>query len=152
MFRGVKNEDGASAVEFAIVMMLFVTLLFGIVEFGLIIKDYLTLSQAAREGVRSASLGSPTSVVTSRVQNDAPTLTTTSLTITLYKRTVGTTPGAWTALGNTTDGKSNNAASGDEVRVSVTYPHQLITGNLLTCFGSGNTHLNMTGDMIMRRE
>lgn len=155
MRRVPRNEDGTSAVEFAIVMMLFVTLLFGIVEFGLIIKDYLTLSQAGREGVRSAALGSAPSIVTTRVQNSGPTLTTTSPTmaITLQKRIMTPSVGSWVALGtSSTDPLSNDANAGDQVRVMIVYKHQLIMGNLLTFFGSGNSHLNMTSDTIMRRE
>jgi Flp pilus assembly protein TadG len=151
MLRMLRNEDGASAVEFAIVMLLFVTLLFGIVEFGLIMNDYLTLSQAAREGARSASLGSPTSTVTTRIQNTAPTLPPSSITITLQTRTTNPSTGSWTTLGNNSNGQ-NSANSGDQIMVNLTYPHKLITGNMLTFLGSGKTTLNLNSQMIMRRE
>lgn len=143
---------GAALVEFAVVVLLLLTLVFGIIEFGLLMKDYLLLNHAAREGARFAALGSPTSGVITRIQSSAPTLNQSSLTTTLQKRAMGATPGAWVALGNTTDGLHNDAGQGDEVRAYLTYSHQLATGGFFSwLFGSG-TSVDIHGDMIMRRE
>lgn len=153
MIRRIAREQrGAAAVEFAIIVTLLVTLVFGIIEFSLMMKDYLTLSQAAREGVRSAALGSPTSTVTTRIQNSALTLDSSTISIQLYKRTMGSSPGSWSALGNSSDGTSNNALPGDQVRVRLVYPHDLVTGDLFTWFAGGESSVNVAGEMVMRRE
>lgn len=55
-FRMFKEERGASAVEFGLVLPILVLLLFGIAQFGILFNNYLTLTHAAREGVRWASL------------------------------------------------------------------------------------------------
>ena len=46
------SERGASAVEFALVMPLLFTLLFGIITTGLVFSDHLSATNAAREGAR----------------------------------------------------------------------------------------------------
>ena len=48
----LKNQDGASAVEFAIVLPLFLVLTFGIIEFGVIMYNKAILTNASREGAR----------------------------------------------------------------------------------------------------
>lgn len=146
------DNRGAALVEFAIVVLLLLTLVFGIIEFGLLMKDYMVLNQAAREGARSASLGSPTSVVTTRIQNSIPTLDVSRLTITLQKRTMSPSPGSWTSLGNSADGLTNDAQQGDQVRAYLAYSHRLVTGSMFTWLGGGGTSLTIHGDMVMRRE
>ena len=46
------NQKGATAVEFAIVLSLLITLIFGIIEFGLFIFNRHVITNAAREGAR----------------------------------------------------------------------------------------------------
>lgn len=46
------NEGGAATVEFALVLVLLVTILMGIIEFGRAYNAQITLQHAAREGVR----------------------------------------------------------------------------------------------------
>ena len=50
-----RKEKGASAVEFAIILPVLVVLVFGIVEFALAFNNYITITHAAREGVRKAA-------------------------------------------------------------------------------------------------
>lgn len=50
------RDEGASAVEFALVLPLLVTLLLGIIQFGIIFFQWLEIEHAAREGVRWTSL------------------------------------------------------------------------------------------------
>jgi len=46
------NQKGATAVEFAIVLSLLITLIFGIIEFSLFIFNRQVITNAAREGAR----------------------------------------------------------------------------------------------------
>jgi Flp pilus assembly protein TadG len=50
-----KERDGATAVEFVVVLPILLMLLFGIISMGLIWNQQLTLTQAAREGARLAA-------------------------------------------------------------------------------------------------
>ena len=51
------REDGAAAVEFALVMAILVLLLFGILEFGRVEAHIEIFEGAAREGARRAAVG-----------------------------------------------------------------------------------------------
>lgn len=51
-----KNEQGASIVEFAIVLPLFLVFIFGIIEFGLIMYNKAMITNASREGARQGIL------------------------------------------------------------------------------------------------
>ena len=51
-----KNEKGASAVEFALILPILVILVFGIFEFGIAFNNYITITHAAREGARLAAV------------------------------------------------------------------------------------------------
>ena len=51
-----RDERGASAVEFAIIISLLFIVLFGIIQFGIAFNRYQSVNAAAREGARIASL------------------------------------------------------------------------------------------------
>jgi hypothetical protein len=48
------DEGGATLVEFAIVLPVLMTLIFGVVEFGIVFNDYIGLRQGARDAARQA--------------------------------------------------------------------------------------------------
>lgn len=48
-----KNHNGAAAVEFAIILPLLILVLFGIIEFGLLLFNQQIITNAAREGARA---------------------------------------------------------------------------------------------------
>jgi Flp pilus assembly protein TadG len=51
------RDDGAAAVEFALVSLLLLTILFGIIEFSLLMRNNVSVSSAVRAGARVASAG-----------------------------------------------------------------------------------------------
>ena len=51
---GLRDERGAELIEFALVSILFFTLVFGIMEFGRAIWIFNTVAHVAREGARYA--------------------------------------------------------------------------------------------------
>ena len=53
--RGHSDDRGAAMVEFALVAMLLLTLVFGIVEFGLAFRNRLTISNATQSAARVGS-------------------------------------------------------------------------------------------------
>lgn len=79
---GLKARDrGAAAVEFALCLPLLLLLVFGIIDFGRALNAQITLTQAAREGVRLAALGYSNAEVVARAQAAAPGLSGVSVTI-----------------------------------------------------------------------
>jgi len=148
MARRVLENKGTALVEFSIVAILLLVLAFGVIEMGFLMKDYLTLNQAAREGARSAALGWSTTMIKQRVQSAAVGMTVVIDDIHLIKWPEGTTPptdwSSWLTLG---DGSVyNDAAAGDYVRTHVEYEHRWITKIILSA------PIKIKSDMVMRRE
>ncbi len=53
----LKLQNGQTTVEFAIIAPIFFTIMFLIIQFGLLFFYWFSVTQAAREGVRSAAVG-----------------------------------------------------------------------------------------------
>jgi Flp pilus assembly protein TadG len=51
-----KNQIGAAAVEFALILPCLLALVFGIFQFGIAFNNWITITNAAREGARLASI------------------------------------------------------------------------------------------------
>ena len=49
----LKNQNGASAVEFALILPLLILVVFGIIEFGLLLYNQQVITNASREGARA---------------------------------------------------------------------------------------------------
>ena len=59
----LRREDGAAAVEFALIVGVLVMLIFGMLEFGLTFFELQNLRASAREGARIGAVGAtPTSI------------------------------------------------------------------------------------------
>lgn len=50
--RNKEKQKGATSVEFAIVLTIFITIIFGIIEFGLLMYNQHIVTNAGREGAR----------------------------------------------------------------------------------------------------
>ena len=64
----MKQERGQSVAEFALVLPLMMLVLLGIVQFGMVFKQYITLTDAVREGARKAAVARHRADRTSHVQ------------------------------------------------------------------------------------
>jgi hypothetical protein len=53
----MKDQKGAAAVEFAIVLPLLVVLVFGMIEFGILYYNQQVITNASREGARAGIVG-----------------------------------------------------------------------------------------------
>ena len=51
--RKIKEQNGAAATEFAIVLPLLIVLVFGIIEFSILLYDKAMITNASREGARA---------------------------------------------------------------------------------------------------
>ena len=74
----LRREDGAAAVEFAIVSTILFMIVFGILEFGRTYSQYEVLQGAAREGARRAAVGATLSQVQQSVTQAADPYTLTN--------------------------------------------------------------------------
>ncbi len=52
----IKSENGASAVEFALVLPLLLVLVFGIIEFSIFLYDKAVITNASREGAQAGDV------------------------------------------------------------------------------------------------
>lgn len=144
--RLLKKRRGAAIIEMAIVLPLLVALVFGIMEFGLLLRDYLAMSQVAREATRSAAVGATTGQIDSTITTWAEKLgftTSQAQQITVTKNYI--VGGGEYPLGNDASGEYNNAPVSSHVAVGLTYTHNMLLG----LFGDTKI-LNTT--MVMRRE
>ena len=124
----LRDEHGASAVEFAMIVPLLLVLVLGIAEFGHAFQVQGTLSAAAREGARVMALQNDPAAARAAVRDAAPTL---DPAVTNAQITV--TPAACPA---TSTPRAN-------VRVTIAYPLPFLTG----FFGAD---IDLTGTGVMR--
>ena len=68
------KEKGAAAVEFALILIPLVVLIFAIFQFGIVFNNWIALTHAAREGVRLAAVAEDETTVKEAVINRAPTV------------------------------------------------------------------------------
>jgi Flp pilus assembly protein TadG len=131
---GLRDERGASAVEFAFIVPLLILLVIGIAEFGHAFQVQGTLSAAAREGVRDMALQNDPAEARAVARQAAssldPALTDAQITIKLEGSTAQTCP-------------TTATAGSKSVRLTITYPMPFLTSFL----GSG---LTLTGTGVMR--
>ena len=124
----LRDERGASAVEFAFIVPLLIMLVIGIAEFGHAFQVSGTLSAAAREGVRVMALQNDPAAARAAVRGAAPSLNP-AVTDGQIVITPATCP---------TTGTTNTT-----VRLTVTYSMPFLTD----FFGSG---VNLSGTGVMR--
>lgn len=62
-----RREDGAAAVEFALILPVFLALLLGMIDFGFAFNAKIGITQAAREGARVVALGGDAGAMQTRV-------------------------------------------------------------------------------------
>ena len=120
----VKRERAATLVEYAIVAPLLFLLLFAIIEFGIIVFSYDTISNAAREGARYGAVNpSDSAGIEAAARNLTTGLDQAALQI-------------------------NSTAGGQTVRVEVFYPVNLITSMIIQALG-GNPTLDLRATATM---
>lgn len=112
------GEKGQNLVEFAMVLPIFLILVFAIVDFGMGFHAWITVTNAAREGARVGAVGADSATIEARVTDTASSLAANDLTITVVNA---------------------QGAQGEAVSVDVEYDYQLITplSNVLGILGGG---------------
>jgi len=103
----IRDERGQTMAEFAIVLPILVVVLFGIIQFGILFNNYLTITDAVRAGAREAAVArqsaDPAGAATTAVRNAAADLNQTKLAVTV----------------------SSGWLPGSDVTVQATYPYSI---------------------------
>ena len=133
MLGRLRQERGATAVEFAFIVPLLLVLVIGIIEFGHAFQVQGTLSAAAREGVRAMALrndpADARAVVRTAAASLSPAITDAQITIRV--------------VGGTGEKCPPTGGGSTAVRLTIAYPKPYLTG----FFGSG---IELTGTGVMR--
>jgi Flp pilus assembly protein TadG len=126
----IRSDRGQTAVEFALIAPILLTLLLGIVQAGIAFHDYLAVTDAARAAARQAVearvSGVTSADVTKAAQDAASDLDKAKLTV---------------ALANPTD--PTFTTPGSTLTVTVTYPYSINVLGLVVA--SGSLTSKMTG-------
>jgi len=70
----INNNRGQSMVELAFILPVVILLLAGTMEFGRVLHEFIVVTAAAREGVRSAAVGNSDSTVEAAVKAAAASI------------------------------------------------------------------------------
>ena len=139
-----RNHRGASAVEFALVLPILIVILFGIIEFGLLMYNKAVITNASREGARAGIVFSPrpdVPAIEQVVRNYA------DAHVVSFPKGV-TTPNVPNAC----------TAFGEDLIVDVSYPHNfLVFSGLVGLLGPGGPGsmpgtITLTARTVMRCE
>lgn len=126
----LKNEKGQALVEFAIILPILLLIVLGILQFGMLINSYLTISNSAREGARLGIVGGTNTDIQNVILKTSPNLDSKSLLISI-------TP---------SNGSRN---SGDTLTVKITYNYNLTVPIISSLF---NNNVTLNAQTSMRIE
>lgn len=116
----LRNQDGQSVTEFALVLPILAFLLFAVIQFGIVFNNWVQLTDATRAGARKGAvarfLPNPQLACTNAVRASATNLKASDLTATCTSSS-----GRW--------------QSGDDVTVNATYPYSISLFGLLSKSG-----------------
>ncbi len=148
-----RHERGQSLAEFALLVPVFLILVFGVIDFGMGLRSYITVAQATREGARFGALGNPAGTFTAGGSGQCNGSTDT----TVVGKVCSTMDGL--KLGNVTSVSvtyPNGDTPGNSVRVSATYNYSYITPvqRLIHFFSGGSLGptIPITSTVDMRLE
>ncbi len=126
------HRRGAAAVEFAVVLPIFVLLVFGMIEYGRMVMVQQVITNAAREGCRRAIMDGTTAQEVIDLVND-------------YLESAGIT-GATITI---TPPEPSEAGAGEPVTVAVSVPYDQVSWIPAPMFLSGRL---LSATCVMRRE
>jgi Flp pilus assembly protein TadG len=130
------RRDGQAIVEFALIAPIFLLMVFGVVEFGRAWNVYQTLTDAAREGARTAVVNQANITVDSvakRINNN------------LFVAGLDTASAGKTVTGF-------RAGTGTPLTVAIAYPYQLRWLRPLMGWTSTQASFNMNSSVTFRNE
>jgi Flp pilus assembly protein TadG len=130
------NERGVAAAEFALLLPVLLTILFGIIEFGMIMYGREVVTNATREGARAGIVQGPPKRTEAEIINIATT----------YLTGTGVNPAdvTFTVTGE-------GLANPNTLTVSTTYLYRFLIPYIPTVVGIPNP-LTITTQTVMRHE
>jgi Flp pilus assembly protein TadG len=145
------NEKGVSAVEFALILPVLVLILFGIIEFGLILYNQQVITNASREGAREGILFN---------SGERPDVTAIKTVVAGYANEhlitfkVGAAEVANVDVSNNGIADTACAALGDDLKVVVNYQYTyLVLSPIMGLFGgSEGPTFSLAASTTMRCE
>jgi Flp pilus assembly protein TadG len=133
-----RARAGQSVVEFALVSLTILLIVFGIVDIGRGVFQRSMLTNATREAARYASVNSQwannVAAIADYAAQRSPTLALTSanVTVTCYKWNSSASPPGWDTYTNCVPSSGQSALDiGDRLQVDVTYTFKTTAGLLL---------------------
>jgi len=140
-----RDRAGSPAVEFALIAPILLLTLFGIIQFGIALNNYIELTDAVRNGTRNFTISRATASTTpytstvTAITGGAPSLTASSVTVTasVNGTACSTDSGCTTALTN---------AAGETATVTATYPCNLTV--MGANFAPGCTLTAQSSDLV----
>jgi Flp pilus assembly protein TadG len=145
------SHSGQTIVEFALIMVLVFIVIFGIIEFGIVIYDQVAITNGIREGARVGSLfraDGTTGAYSPWTEAEIQTVVDNYLNPRLI--TFGTPFNKNTVVATWTGTPPSNGGTDGKVTVSVTFPYKFLVLPNLKALGSGT--LNLSAKAIMRTE
>ena len=140
----IKDKNGLAMTEFVIVAPVLLILLFGILEFGLVLYDKAVLTNAAREGARHGIVffdGRDEATIETNAVN-AVTFYCDNNHLYSFDSTAAIDP----------DADVVGSETGSILTVTVTYPYKfLVFAGLMKIFGSDGT-ITLSAESVMRLE
>lgn len=126
------GERGQSLVEFALVIPIFLVVLFAIVDFGMAFHAWITVTNSAREGGRLGSVHASAAAIEQRVRDTADTLDQGNLSVTV------------------TNADDQGGQPGESVVVDVSYSYSLMTplADLLNLISGGSIPETLSLDSV----
>ena len=135
----LQDEKGAAMVEFSLILPLLAVLLFGVVEFSLLLYNQQVITNASREGARAGIVSQTPRLALADIQQVVNDYTGSHLV------TFGTASAAVTTIDN-----SAGTAFGDDLTVTVSYQYDfLVLPNFVASLAGG---VNLTAETVMRYE
>ncbi len=121
------RRGAATLVEFALVVPVLLALLMGIMEFGWLVKNNLTLANATREGARAAAVGKTTAEIQTRINNSMSPLSTSAGGSMAFKWSDNNGTDAYpNTVGDS--GTQNSVVTGKLIKITVRCKHRPLTG------------------------
>ena len=140
-------DSGQSLMELSLLMPVLLILVFGIIDFGLSMRSYISLANGVREGARTASIGAPAGTA---ADCDGDTQGT------VHGRVCTAVSGLDLDNLSTDVAYPNGFASGNSVVVSADYTHEFVTplGGIIGFFSGGTfpTSIDLHSSADMRLE
>jgi len=148
----VRDESGGSMIEFALIAPLLFVILFGIIEFSVLLFDKAMLTNASREGARAGIVYDFDSTTGTNHPDNSTITTTVQEYCQDYLISFGTGSAVSIAISRT--GSASLDSAGDQLTVNVSYPFRfLVFSNILALIGGDLADdLTLEAETVMRME